>query len=59
MPVDIKGHLAERNAPHGTYARVRDQLAAMEESGLGRFYLQTFGRLDPAEMGRTLTGVQG
>lgn len=58
-PDDVMAHLARRNAPHGTYEAVRRQLVAMEEAGMQRFYLQTLGEFDPAEMDRTLAGLGG
>jgi hypothetical protein len=51
-------HLADRNAPHGTYDEVREQLAAMEAAGMQRFYLQTLGPFDHNEMDRTLEGLR-
>lgn len=39
---DLEDGLRQRNAPHGTWDRVRETLAEYGEHGVGRFYLQAF-----------------
>lgn len=39
----LEAGMERRNSPRGTWQRVRETLAGMEEAGVERFYIQAFG----------------
>ncbi|HEY7565633.1 MAG TPA: LLM class flavin-dependent oxidoreductase [Acidimicrobiia bacterium] len=49
-PAELEGRLARRGIPYGPVEQVREQLAAMVEAGVSRFYLQS-PSINPSELG--------
>jgi F420-dependent oxidoreductase-like protein len=57
-PNEYEAFLKERGLLHGVVDEVREQLAALERAGVGRFYVQVYAPLDDIdtdEVGRVLT----
>lgn len=58
-PEDFESVLAERGIPHGTGSHVAEQLIALEEAGVERFYVQWLDLDDLDAMKETVSVVRG
>ncbi|MGD2101829.1 MAG: LLM class flavin-dependent oxidoreductase [Acidimicrobiia bacterium] len=58
-PEDFEKELAERGIPHGTTSHVAEQLTALEEAGVDRFYVQWLDLDDLDAMKETVSVVRG